>query len=116
MKHSILLLLPLLMANNFAIIGEKNDFKLVIDAKKVYYTSDKQSVLISIQPCNQPMVRALNAELMELIPEKDAKDGVLFEVDGDSYHIVKDSKEATALLDMDKRMGMFKAEVDKTCK
>ena len=115
MKHSILLLLPLLMANTFGVIGEKSDFKLVIDARKVYYTSDKQSVLVSIQQCNQSMVRALNAELMDLVPEKDSKDGVLFEVDGNSYHVVPGSKEANALLNMDKRMGLFKAEVDKVC-
>ncbi len=116
MKFSILLLLPFVMANTFGVIGEKNDFKLVIDAKKVYYTSDTQSVLVSIESCNMPMVRALNAEMTALIPEKPVKEGILFEVDGDSHHIVPGSKEGTALMNMDKRMGLFKAEVDKTCK
>jgi len=116
MKQSILLLLPFLLSNTFGVIGEKNDFKLVIDAKKVYYTSKTQSILISIQSCNMPLVRALNAELSALIPVKDAKDGILFEVDGNSYHIVPGSEEAKALLSMDKRMAKFNAEVDRTCK
>ena len=116
MKFFILFLLPILMANTFGIIGEKNDFKLVIDAKKVYYTSDSQSVLISIQSCNMPLVRALNAELSAMIPVKDPKDGILFEVDGSSYHIVPGSKEATVLMNMDKRIAKFKTEVDGVCK
>lgn len=116
MKNFTLLFLPILMANTFGITGEKNDFKLVIDAKKVYYTSDSQSVMVSIQECNKPLVRALNAELTALIPVKDAKDGILFEADGNSFHIVPGSKEATTLLNMDKRMGIFKAAVDNVCK
>lgn len=116
MKNLTLFILPLLMANTFGVIGQKNDFKIVIDAKKVYYTSDTQSVLVSIQECNMPLVRALNAELTALIPVKDAKDGIRFEADGNSYHIVPGSKEATTLLNMDKRIGKFKAEVDNLCK
>lgn len=115
MKY-LILFLPLLLGNTFGTIGEKNDFKLVIDAKKVYYTSGVTSVLISIQSCNMHLVRALNAELMALVPAKDPKDGVLFEVDGSSYHLANGSKEATAVLSMEKRIAKFKAEVDSTCK
>lgn len=100
-------------ANSFQLEGSANDFKLVIDARKVSYTSAKKGVYVGLRDCNIPLARALNAELLALVPKEEPKAGWRFHVDGNSYTI--GNKESLQLKKMDEKMERFKASGDKAC-
>lgn len=104
-----------LFANTFDLKETSNRFSLAIDARALSYTSEKRKIEAEIKPCNLPLVRALNAELLSQVPLKNVPKGLPFLVDGNTYYVSAKGKEARVLLSMDQRMTRYQLEEKKTC-
>lgn len=102
-------------ANTFEWKGT-NAFSLRIDARNLVYTSAKSRLASEIKDCNLPLVRALNAELMRLVPQTEVEGGVTYMVDANSYLMSGTGKEAVLLNDMDKKITFYQEEESKACK
>ncbi len=102
-------------ANTFDLKETSNRFSLVINAKNLNYTSEKRKVEREILPCNLPLVRALNSELLSQVPLKEFPKGLPFLVDGNTYSVSPKGKEARILLSMDQRMIRYELEEKKAC-
>ncbi len=103
-------------ANTFEWKGS-NSFSLKIDARQLAYSSNHLKVDGEIRPCNLPLARALNAELMGLVPQvNEPEEGVSYLVDGNSYQVANRGKEASILNVMDKKMSHYREEEKKTCR
>lgn len=101
-------------ANTFEWKG-KTPFLLKIDAHSFVYTSSKEKVEGEIKPCNLPLARALNAELVGLIPQNETAGGVTYMVDANSYLIPRVGKKAALLNEMDKKIEFYREEEKKAC-
>ncbi|MFL5785026.1 MAG: hypothetical protein ACJ76H_10475 [Bacteriovoracaceae bacterium] len=102
-------------ANTFNLGNCPEKFSLVIDSRHLIYHSDKKNVNSQIKKCNLPLVRALNGELMALVPQKNFPDGLAFMVDGNKYFISGQGKEAKVLFAMNARIERFQEEEKKAC-
>lgn len=102
-------------ANTFEWKGT-NSFTLKIDSRNLVYTSAKSKVSGEIKTCNLPLVRALNAELVGLIPQSETAGGETFMVDANSFLIPDTGKQAELLNEMDKKIEFFREEEIKACK
>ncbi len=102
-------------ANTFEWKGS-NSFVLKIDSRNLVYTSSKSKVAGEIKECNLPLVRALNAELVGLIPQSEVVGGITYMVDANSYLIAGAGKQAELLNEMDKKIDFYREEESKACK
>jgi hypothetical protein len=93
-----------------------NSFTLKIDSRNLVYISKKSKVEGEIKTCNLPLVRALNAELVGLIPQSEVAGGVTYMVDANSFLISGNGKEAALLNEMDKKIDFYREEEIKACK
>jgi hypothetical protein len=110
-----LFLTTTLFANSFDLKETANRFSLVINSRVLTYTSEKKRIDGEIKPCNLPLVRALNSELLSQVPFKEEPKGLPFLVDGNTYHVAANGKEAKVLLSMDQRMIRYQLEEKKAC-
>ncbi len=103
-------------ANTFEWKGS-NSFSLKIDSRSLVYVTPKKKVEAEIKPCNLPLVRSLNAELMNLVPQmNEPTEGKAFMVDGNTYLLASRGKEASILNVMDKKIDFYREEESKACK
>lgn len=68
-----------------------------------------------MKTCNLALIRALNAELMALVPAKEEPTGLTFQIDGNTHTVSPAGKESRVLLFMNERMKLFEAEEAKAC-
>lgn len=102
-------------ANTFEWKGS-HSFFLRIDARTLVYESPGLKFKGDINPCNLPLARGLNAELMGLVPLVNEPDeGGTFRVDGNSYLLSRGGKRASILNVMDKKIEFYQAEEKKAC-
>ncbi len=104
-----------LFANTFDLKETSNRFSLVINSRNLTFISEKRKVEREILPCNLPLVRALNSELLSQVPLKETSKGLPFLVDGNTYTVSPKGKEARILLSMDQRMIRYELEEKKAC-
>ncbi len=104
-----------LFANTFDLKETSNRFSLVINSRNLTFISEKRKIERDILPCNLPLVRALNSELLSQVPLKETPKGLPFLVDGNTYTVSPKGKEARVLLSMDQRMIRFELEEKKSC-
>jgi hypothetical protein len=102
-------------ANTFGLKETSNRFTLTINARNLTFISEKRKVERELLPCNLPLVRALNSELLSQIPLKEAPKGLPFQVDGSTYTVSPKGKEARVLLSMDQRIIRYELEEKKAC-
>lgn len=91
-------------------------FTLKIDARSLVYLSAKARVDSVIKDCNLPLVRAINAEMVGLIPQSDTPGGTTFMADANSYLLPASGKQADLLNEMDKKIDFYREEEKKACK
>ncbi len=102
-------------ANTFDLKETSNRFSLVINSRNITFVSEKRKLNRDILPCNLPLARALNSELLSQVPLKETPKGLPFLVDGSTYTVSPKGKEARVLLSMDQRMLRYELEEKKAC-
>lgn len=103
-------------ANTFDLKGSQSDFSLVIDARKISFSSPKKKLELEIKDCNLHLARALNAELLAINTTTEKKDDLVFRADGNLYYVGKKTKEGKLLTGMENRMRQFSREEKTACK
>lgn len=104
-----------LLANTFDLKETASRFSLVISARSLKYVSERKRIDGQIRPCNLPLIRELNSELLGQVPLKEETKGLPFQVDGNTYRVAANGKEAKVLLSMDQRMVRYQLEEKKAC-